>query len=120
MGICRLGGEDKLFRHIDMKVYKPEHFAFAILAFTGSDHFNRSMRYYAKQKGFTLSDTHLCPAVRHGRERVFTFDKQSVKCETERDIFKALGLKYIAPTDRNTYENFGGSAKKQNLDNICM
>jgi hypothetical protein len=31
-------------------------FAFALLYFTGSDHFNRSMRLFASKKGYSLSD----------------------------------------------------------------
>ena len=62
MGICRL---DSLpHRRIDVKVYAPQHYACALLYFTGSDHFNRSMRYYAKKlgwegnrrQGYSLSD----------------------------------------------------------------
>ena len=29
---------------------------YALLYFTGSDHFNRSMRHYAKKRGYSLSD----------------------------------------------------------------
>eukprot|EP01083_Nonionella_stella_P121921 366483_1 len=110
MGICKLlHSEYKHYRHIDIKVYKPEHYAFAMLYFTGSDHFNRSMRYFAKKKGFTLSDTQLAPAIRMNNTKIFTFTQKAIKCETEQEIFAALALDYIKPTDRNTYENFGSS-----------
>ena len=113
MGVCRLmDGENRLHRHIDLKVYKPNHFPFAVLYFTGSDHFNRSMRYFAKQKGYTLSDTHLAPAVRVGNTKVHTMTAKAIKCKTERDIFAALGLKYIEPTLRNTYDHFGTSMEE--------
>ena len=39
-------------RRIDIKVYPAQQYAFALLYFTGSDHFNRSMRYYAKKVGW--------------------------------------------------------------------
>jgi len=39
-----------LHRRLDLKVYPPEEDAYALLYFTGSDHFNRSMRHYAKQR----------------------------------------------------------------------
>lgn len=129
MGICKLMDDKyKYHRHIDIKVYKPEHFAFAILYFTGSDHFNRSMRYFAKKKGYTLSDTHLAPALRQNNSKIFTFTQKAIPCKTEEEIFKALGLKYILPTDRNTYENFGPSfdanesekgVENTNNDNQC-
>merc|ERR1712129_627603 len=106
MGVCKMKGF-ALFRHIDIKVYKPQHFAFAILYFTGSDHFNRSMRFFAKKKGLTLSDTHLAPALRSNGSKLHTFMDKAIVCKTEEQIFAALGLTYIAPTDRNTFENFG-------------
>ncbi len=113
MGVCKLAasadGVGRLHRHIDIKVYKPQHFPFAILYFTGSDHFNRSMRYFAKRKGFTLSDTHLARAVRVGKTKVHTMTSTAVKCKTEQDIFSALGLKYIKPTLRHTYEHWAAT-----------
>lgn len=41
MGVCLLPGEGKLHRRIDIKTYPQELLPFAILYFTGSDHFNR-------------------------------------------------------------------------------
>lgn len=38
-------------RRIDIKSYPATSYPFAILYFTGSDHFNRSMRLYSKQIG---------------------------------------------------------------------
>ena len=51
-------------RRLDLKVYPVAQFPFALLYFTGSDHFNRSMRFYAKKKHWTLSDHGLAPCVR--------------------------------------------------------
>jgi len=114
MGVCRLNdghelGRRRLHRHVDIKVYRPQHFAFAVLYFTGSDHFNRSMRLFAKKKGFTLSDTMLAPAVRCGKTKILTVESKAIRCKTERDIFSALSLRYIEPTMRNTYESFGSA-----------
>ncbi len=87
-----------------LQVYPAPHFAFALLYFTGSDHFNRSMRWFANRKGFTLSDHGLSPAVRvAGAGRIWT--GPSIYCRTERDIFKALGLEFIPPQGRNCYKN---------------
>merc|ERR1711920_508917 len=86
MGVCKLmDAKYTLHRHIDIKVYKPEHFAFAILYFTGSDHFNRSMRYFAKKKGWTLSDTHLAPALRQNNSKIVTFMQKAIPCQTEQE-----------------------------------
>jgi len=63
MGVCKLE-ESKLHRRIDIKVYPKEQYGFAILYFTGSDYFNRSMRLFAEKKGFTLSDHGLAPVAK--------------------------------------------------------
>lgn len=46
------------------QVYSPTTMPFALLSFTGSDYFNRSMRHYAKRKGLSLSDHGVQFAVR--------------------------------------------------------
>jgi len=48
MGICRLNGNPH--RRIDIKVYEKDAFPFALLYFTGSAYFNRSLRLYAKKQ----------------------------------------------------------------------
>ena len=64
MGVCKLEGSDKKNRRIDIKVYPKDQYGFAILYFTGSDYFNRSMRLIAEKKGFTLSDHGLAPVAK--------------------------------------------------------
>ena len=90
MGICKLN-EKSLFRRLDIKVYEKSFFPFAILYFTGSAYFNRSLRLFAKKKGYHLSDKEL--------SNRFTGDK--ILCENEEDIFKALDLKYQTPEERD-------------------
>lgn len=70
MGVCKLDKPDALARRIDIKVYPKEQFGFAILYFTGSDVFNRSMRLFADRKGFTLSDHGLAPHTKAGGTKV--------------------------------------------------
>jgi DNA polymerase/3'-5' exonuclease PolX len=89
-----------LARRLDIKLYPPSQFAFALLYFTGSDYFNRSMRLYAQQRGLGLSDKELKPIVRVGGERVHETCR-GVDCETERDVFTALGLPYKEPAERD-------------------
>ena len=61
------------------------------------------MRYFAKRwRGMTLSDHGLARCVRDGPNRVAT--SRSLVCETEADVFKALGLEYLSPTERNVYD----------------
>jgi len=105
-GVCRLptlkDGKPRAYRRLDLKVYPRIQFAFAILYFTGSDHFNRSMRWYAHKKGLSLSDNGLRRATRVNRERIW--EGPSVFCETEADIFEALSLEYVPPQMRNVQQ----------------
>ncbi|OQR81177.1 DNA polymerase lambda-like protein [Achlya hypogyna] len=92
MGVCRVD-QTRPFRRIDLKVYPRRLFGFAILYFTGSDHFNRSMRAFAKQKGYSLTDRGLTKVARaKGVEKL----KQapSLTCPDEKDVFIALQLPY--------------------------
>jgi hypothetical protein len=61
------------------------------------------MRYYAKKQGWTLSDHGLAQAQRVNGQRIWT--GQSIPCSTENQVFEAMGLTYVAPKDRNTYNN---------------
>ena len=90
MGICKLN-ENALHRRLDIKVYEKSFFPFAILYFTGSAYFNRSLRLFAKKKGYHLSDKELSD--RNTGEKVL--------CNSEEDIFKALELKYQKPEERD-------------------
>ena len=90
MGICKLN-EQSLHRRIDIKVYEKSFFPFAILYFTGSAYFNRSMRLFAKKKGYHLSDKELSDRITGVK----------IPCNSEEDIFKALSLKYQKPEERD-------------------
>jgi len=93
-------------RRLDIKFYAFPHLPYATLYFTGSDHFNRSMRYYAKQMGWSLSDTGLRPTVRtKGASGVRVTLGKSIFALSEKDIFDAMGLTYVPPHLRNTYYN---------------
>ena len=84
---------------LDIKVYSAGHFPFAVMYFTGSDYFNRSMRLYCQKKGLSLSDKELRPVVRVKNEKVH--EGAAIPCATERDIFVATGLPYKAPEERD-------------------
>ncbi|CAN0315138.1 unnamed protein product, partial [Ectocarpus sp. 12 AP-2014] len=56
MGVCKLPGEGRLHRRLDIKLYPTSMFAFAVLYFTGSGDFNMNMRCFAKSKGLKLND----------------------------------------------------------------
>jgi len=104
-GVFQLRPE-MLHRRIDLKVYPRSEWPFALLSFTGSGHFNRSMRLYARRAGFSLSDRDIRPA-RHARgigsgAKIWTGKPvETYQFLHERDIFDFLGLTYREPHERN-------------------
>ncbi|XP_004701039.1 DNA polymerase lambda [Echinops telfairi] len=100
LGVCRLPGPARRHRRLDIIVVPYSEFACALLYFTGSAHFNRSMRALAKTKGMSLSEHALSMVVR---------DAQGLKLgpgrllptPTEKDVFKLLGLPYREPAERD-------------------
>ena len=88
MGICK--DDNNIHRRIDIKVYNKEEFPFALLYFTGSAYFNRSMRLFARKKGFHLSD----------KELVDKKTGKKIECKNEEDIFLKLGVSYRKPEER--------------------
>lgn len=97
MGICKLP-ISPYYRRIDIKVYHPQVFPFAILYFTGSDHFNRKMRLEAQQQGYILSDTSLKRYVGNFNNHVT--ESIPIPCNSEEDIFAAIGMEYKKPEER--------------------
>ena len=97
MGVCYVPGAPYA-RRIDIKVFPREKYGFAMCYFTGSDMFNRSMRLFAEKKGYMLSEHGLVPLLSKGEknEKVGT-----IPCQTEEEVFVALGLPYKAPSERD-------------------
>ncbi|XP_051558720.1 DNA polymerase lambda isoform X2 [Myxocyprinus asiaticus] len=100
MGICRLPGPSQRHRRLDIIIVPYAEFACALLYFTGSAHFNRSMRALAKTKHMSLSEHSLnCDVVRqHGVKLVAG---TPLHTPAEKDIFKHLGIPYREPHDRD-------------------
>ena len=96
MGVCKI---KEFQRRIDIKCYPFHQFAFALLHCTGSDHFNRSMRLFAKKKGLSLTDEGLFQVNRVNKEKVWI--SQSVICHSEKAIFDYLNLEFKRPEERN-------------------
>lgn len=90
MGVCNF--EEETHHRIDIKYYPMEEYAFALLYFTGSDMFNRSMRLYARKVGLQLSD-HGAQPRREERSGVI-WENPIPFCATERDIFAFMKLEY--------------------------
>lgn len=82
---------------LELKKCDPENLGAMLLFVTGSGDFNLGMRAFAKREGFALSQ--------YGLMRVATGEK--VAHRTEEDVFKALGVPYVAPRDRNVFSSRG-------------
>ena len=78
-------------RRVDMFVYSPKVFPFALLHATGSDNHNKSMRTVAIDKGLSLSQYGF---KKDGKD----FNPRGIA--EEADIFKYLGLDYVPPSER--------------------
>ncbi|KAG3138588.1 hypothetical protein PI126_g16855 [Phytophthora idaei] len=117
MGVCRVS-KDLPYRRLDIKIYPRHFFGFAMLYFTGSDHFNRSMRLFANKNGWGLSDRALTRVMRVNGTKVRLGD--SVICESEVDVFIALGLEYKDPTERNCFDiKFIEEESQAKLQHYC-
>ncbi|OPJ84299.1 DNA polymerase lambda isoform B [Patagioenas fasciata monilis] len=101
LGVCRLPGPAQRHRRLDIIVVPYSEFACALLYFTGSAHFNRSMRALAKTKGMSLSEHALSSAVMRGPGGVKVASGHTVPTPTERDVFIQLGLPYREPSERD-------------------
>lgn len=98
MGIYQLE-PGNYHRRIDIKLYPREQYGYAVLYFTGSDYFNRSMRLFAKKKGYILSDHGLHSAFIMKNKKVW--EGENIPCYTEEDVFRVLGLDYRKPEERS-------------------
>lgn len=100
MGVCRLPGPGQRHRRLDVIVVPYNEFACALLYFTGSAHFNRSMRALAKTKFMSLSEHSLnCNVVRQGTAKVGT--GSPLPTHSEKDVFTHLGVPYREPHERD-------------------
>ncbi|XP_048843754.1 DNA polymerase lambda [Brienomyrus brachyistius] len=100
MGVCRLPGPGHRHRRLDVIVVPYAEFACSLLYFTGSAHFNRSMRALAKTKKMSLSEHSLNRDVmRQGSLKVCAGIPLSTP--TERDVFTYLGIPYREPHERD-------------------
>ncbi|OXB67329.1 hypothetical protein ASZ78_010887 [Callipepla squamata] len=101
LGVCRLPGPARRHRRLDIIVVPYSEFACALLYFTGSAHFNRSMRALAKTKGMSLSEHSLSMAVVRGPGGIKVASGRALPTPTERDVFIQLGLPYREPSERD-------------------
>ncbi|XP_068817540.1 DNA polymerase lambda [Capricornis sumatraensis] len=101
LGVCRLPGPGRRHRRLDIIVVPYSELACALLYFTGSAHFNRSMRALAKTKGMSLSERALSTAVVRSAQGLKVGSGQVLPTPTEKDVFRFLGLPYREPAERD-------------------
>ena len=96
-GICKLlsASADSPVRRIDVLYTHPYEYPFALLYFTGSGDFNKEMRAYALQKGYSLNQKN----IQH-KDTAIIVDVEEHTFRNEKDIFDFLELQYIEPQDR--------------------
>ncbi|AYV79763.1 MAG: DNA polymerase family X protein [Faunusvirus sp.] len=94
MGFCKLN--DYPVRRIDVRFVGNTSFPTAILYFTGSDSFNKRMRLTAKKMGYKLSEYGLYKLINKNGETV----ERKISINSEEDVFKILGMKYVLPRER--------------------
>jgi DNA polymerase beta len=91
MGFCKL---KQYNRRIDIRLIQKINLGSAMLYFTGSGEFNKSMRTFALKKGYTINEYGIY-RLNNGGTKGFI-----IKTQTEQDIFKVLKLDYVEPKDR--------------------
>jgi len=98
-GVCKLPHPGATHRRIDIITFPRSQYAFAMLQWTGNDHFNRSMRKLAQDLGYKLTDTGLTKCTRD-RGNNMSSEGACLPCVEEKDVFDILGLPYLEPHQR--------------------
>jgi DNA polymerase/3'-5' exonuclease PolX len=91
MGFCKYNNNP--IRRIDIRYIPYKSYYTALLYFTGSGDFNKKMREHAITLGYKLSEYGLF------KKKNDKFIK--IKIQSEKDIFKKLGLEYVTPEERD-------------------
>eukprot|EP00915_Cephaloidophora_sp_WS-2016_P005043 GHVH01006720.1.p1 GENE.GHVH01006720.1~~GHVH01006720.1.p1 ORF type:complete len:662 (+),score=81.77 GHVH01006720.1:205-1986(+) len=105
MGVVKLPNSGSKFRRLDLKIYPRKCSAFALLYFTGSGPFNRSMRLFSRKLGYSLSDRGLVRVIRQKGNKKMKVGS-NIECSTEQSIFDAIGLDYRFPFQREVDLNW--------------
>lgn len=82
----------KVIRRVDLIVTPYTNYPISILAWTGSSHFERSIRLYAKkERNLKFSQNGIYSRITDER----------IPVTSERHAFEILGLKYLEPEERD-------------------
>nr|OQO29075.1 hypothetical protein B0A51_03410 [Rachicladosporium sp. CCFEE 5018] len=90
----------KIWRRIDFMLVPPEQLGAAMIAFTGNDIFNRSLRLLASNKGMRLNQRGLYKGVMRGKGREKLSEGELVEGRDEKKIFEVLGVTWRPPEHR--------------------
>uniref|UniRef100_A0A667ZV34 DNA-directed DNA/RNA polymerase mu n=1 Tax=Myripristis murdjan TaxID=586833 RepID=A0A667ZV34_9TELE len=90
----RVEGDSRSWRAVRVDLVSPpiDHYAFALLGWSGSRQFERDLRRFARLERKMLLDNHALYDLTK---------KEFLEAKTEKDIFAHLGLEYIEPWQRN-------------------
>ncbi|RXK41478.1 hypothetical protein M231_01186 [Tremella mesenterica] len=98
MGVGRVPGGK--YRRIDILCIPFDQWGAALIYFTGNEIFNRSLRLYARKKGYSLNQRGLYIGVMRGPDGNKITEGEIVASKTEEDIFKILGIRWRHPHQR--------------------
>jgi len=92
LGHAEQPGVDWLARRVDLIVIPASQYYYGLVGWTGSKHFNRSLRLYSQRElGLRLTS--------HGLYDVI--QKRYIPASSEREVFQNLRLIYREPQERN-------------------
>nr|WKN12670.1 Tdt [Cryptopsaras couesii] len=93
-GLHNVEGDSKSWRAVRVDLVSPpmDHYAFALLGWSGSTMFDRDLRRFARVERRMILDNHCL----YNKTK-----KEFLAATTEKDIFAHLGLEYIEPWQRN-------------------
>ncbi|XP_059160056.1 DNA polymerase lambda-like [Physella acuta] len=100
LGVCKLPGPNQKHRRLDIIVVPYSEYGCALVYFTGSAHFNRSLRHLCKTQHMSLNEHALkAGVVRKGAEKLF--EGTIIPTPSEKSVFEALKIPYRPPEERD-------------------
>lgn len=99
---------------VDLRMVAADSFGAALMYFTGSKEHNVAMRERAQAQGMSLNEYGLWKGPRKGAPKASDTNDELVVGATEHDVYKALGLAWVAPEMREDR----GELARADADNL--